>query len=335
MSITYPKSSRAKLTICTVSFCHKRHLELNWNLTEMLNSINQYRWIVVENTPNGEQMILGREDGNVLVLKGAPGENVNNPNEHHAAGLHKALEYVDTRFVLILDPDFYIVRPNWVVDILSYMKANNLSLFGVPWHPKWHTKYRYFPCIHCVFVDLKKIPISTLDFMPDFMPFESASIQRRLRNNFLTAKLRSNVPSVFRNVINLLKFMTIERRQIGWDGDTGAGLYTHFYQKGGHRYECAVPVFRPRSDIQIPIPEGINSKIEKMLPDHLCYIPKQPGYFSRSGFLGGDTITAEWEEFLWQNRLLGFHVRGYPKRKARNIGSEVQRIEQTLDNLIK
>jgi hypothetical protein len=301
----------------------------------MLNRKSQCRWIVVENTPNGGRMILNQEDENVLILKGSPRDNFQTPNEHHASGLNKALEYVNTRFLLISDPDFYIIRPNWIEDVISYMKSNDLSFFGVPWHPKWYRKYRYFPCIHCLFVDLEKVPMSTLDFMPDFVPLGSGSMQGEMRKSSSIVKLRNNVPPIFKHGIKLLKFLTIERRHIGWDGDTGSRFYIRFHQKEGYYYECVIPVFRPRWDLQVPIPWGLNRRIERILPDHLCYIPKRPGYFSKRGFLDDETITSQWEEFLWKDQLFGFHVRGYPKRKDRDMVVEIERIERALEKLMK
>lgn len=335
MSITSEKSSIAELTICTVSFYHQGHLKLNLNLTETLNSRNQCRWIVVENTPNGGRMILDQEVENGLILKGSPRENFQTPNEHHAAGLNKALECVDTRFVLISDPDFYIICPNWIENVLSYMKTNDLSFFGVPWHPKWYMKYRYFPCIHCLFVDLEKVPMSTLDFMPDFVPLRFGSAQRGMERSSFIAELQNNIPPIFRRGIKFLKCLTVERRHIGWDGDTGSRFYVRFHQKDGYHYECVIPVFRPQWDLQVPIPWRLNRRIERILPDCLSYIPKRPGYFSKSGFLDDETMTSQWEEFLWKHQLFGFHVRGYPKRKDRDMDMEIEKIERALENLMK
>ena len=46
------------------------------------------------------------------------------------------------------------------------MDEKNLSLYGTPWHPKWFTKFRYFPCSHCLFVNLTLIDLNLLDFRP-------------------------------------------------------------------------------------------------------------------------------------------------------------------------
>ena len=40
-----------ELTICTVSYHSKPHLELNWKLTKNLNPNAKLNWNIVENTP--------------------------------------------------------------------------------------------------------------------------------------------------------------------------------------------------------------------------------------------------------------------------------------------
>ena len=48
------------------------------------------------------------------------------------------------------------------------MAAWKLAVFGAPWHPRWVYKNRYFPCVHCMFVDLDRVSIDALDFEPDY-----------------------------------------------------------------------------------------------------------------------------------------------------------------------
>ena len=48
------------------------------------------------------------------------------------------------------------------------MKAMGLAVFGAPGPPRWAYKNRYFPCVHCMFVDLEQVSIDRLDFEPDY-----------------------------------------------------------------------------------------------------------------------------------------------------------------------
>ena len=73
---------------------------------------------------------------------------------------------VTTRFLLILDPDFFIVRRDWIADCLAHMQAHELSFFGAAHHPRRPTKFRYFPSVMCTFVDLSRVDRHDLDFNP-------------------------------------------------------------------------------------------------------------------------------------------------------------------------
>ena len=48
------------------------------------------------------------------------------------------------------------------------MARRQLGVFGAPWHPRWIYKHRYFPCVHCMFVDRERVPLDWLDFRPDY-----------------------------------------------------------------------------------------------------------------------------------------------------------------------
>ena len=64
---------------------------------------------------------------------------------HHAFNLEMALSKVKTRFAILLDPDLYLVRPNWILELITRMKLEQLAVFGVPWNPRYFQKYRILP----------------------------------------------------------------------------------------------------------------------------------------------------------------------------------------------
>jgi hypothetical protein len=87
----------------------------------------------------------------------------------HAAALNRFIheQNFKTRHLVILDPDFFIIKENWIADVCKHIETNKLWFFGATWHPKWITKYRYFPCIHCMFIDTNNIKCQELDFTPN------------------------------------------------------------------------------------------------------------------------------------------------------------------------
>ena len=81
--------------------------------------------------------------------------------------MNRTLPHIATRFALFCDPDFYIVHENWIHAVIQHMTERGIGILGVPWHPRWTHKVRYFPCVRCMFVDLELVPVETLDFTPD------------------------------------------------------------------------------------------------------------------------------------------------------------------------
>lgn len=302
--------SNDELTICSVSFHSQAFLALNVELVARLNPDSRWRWVIADNS--GELARTNAlNDARCVILKGDAGDPSKpswcRGSYQHARALNQTIGQIKTRWALFLDPDFFIVRPGWVNEVLAHMTAKKLGFFGVPWHPKWVIKVRYFPCVHCLFVDMNKVPKADLDFMPQ---------------------------------LNLERGPTKEvkdRLVIGSSRDTGFLLYQRYGRGGKLRHEAATPVFRPRSEFLGPARALLrrNRLAEKLLPDRLCYVPKRPNAFTEVGFreLGYvDTTAHHWEEFVWQGRPWGFHVRGFMQAE-RDKDDELRALKQAIHSL--
>ena len=89
-------------------------------------------------------------------------------------------------------------------------------------------------------------------------------------------------------------------------------------------------MFRPqRGDFQF--------RIERLLPDRWCLVPKRPGYFSETGFRDRGLADLEgrgWEEFLWRGEPFGFHVRSQPKLKRKeSLSNHLRDVREVLRDL--
>lgn len=320
-----------EITICSVYYSSKtaRQLEKNYEMTRALNPGTNIMWLVGDNSPREHperirqgifSVVDGARDGEASASR-ARG------SLQHALALKKLFPLVKTRFLLILDPDFYAVRKNWIVDVIEYMKASRLAFFGSVWHPRYYAKYRYFPTVHCFFVDLEKVPIAEIDFAP--MPEDSPKTKKGI--------IAMRTPRILKRFILILTFQN--RKFIGDSRDTGYGMYKRFFGKKDIRYECLQPVFCPWRDrdwfarvLYIP-----NLMIEFFLPDRLCFTPQKRGYYSRVSFheRGFPDVAGQgWEEYLWQDKPFGVHVRGTKYRGGNNgIALEVDRIlDRFLNN---
>ncbi len=310
--------SHPELTICTVSYESTEWLRLNLELVRRLNPDSGFRWLVAENSLADSTTRLGSDEPGFEVIEGAAHETkpYGSASYHHAAGLNIITRLVSTRYLLILDPDFFILRKNWIQDIIAHMRSGNVAILGAPWHPKRASKFRYFPCAHCTFIDLHKIPKETLDFAPDYENnpgLMNATMRRHSRINSLTARLTF-----------------AKRRRIGSARDTGWRLFRRHSNDPSLKIECFQPVFQPRARRRF---------VDNFFPDHLSLTPKRRGYFSETGFTTyglPDLQSNGWEEFLWNNAPLGFHVRCHPIRNMKSdqpISNHYKAVKTLLDQI--
>ena len=243
---------------------------------------------------------------------------------HHAESLGLALEGADTRFVIIMDPDFYVIRRGWIGDILGHMKDRDLALFGAPWSPRWRQKVRYVAAPHLMVIDREKCPLHRDILAPDLIAggrrFGSA-----LWSEFAAAgpdARRSALVRILRRPIRAIGEDLRQRSEIGSARDTGHGLAQAFAQNPALTMELCQPVFSPGRDGFMPpdvTPLQANRLVESLLPDRLSYIPKRRGYVSRSGFAERglpDFRGLGWEEFLWRDAPFAFHIRGELNRSS-------------------
>jgi hypothetical protein len=157
------------LTICSVSFNAQDYLRLNHKLTLPQDT----RWFVVKNT---------RKEPEITFCESIFGiDNVTDPKMptefpgqagkgsfHHALALNKAIEsgHLNTRFVLFIDPDFYIIPS--LTSCIQHMLEQDLTFFGAPYLLE-HDKIRIqnFPVAFCMFVDTSKVDLRDFDFLPN------------------------------------------------------------------------------------------------------------------------------------------------------------------------
>lgn len=243
---------------------------------------------------------------------------------HHAESLGLALEGADTRFVIVMDPDFYVIRRDWIRDILGHMNDRGLALFGAPWSPRWRQKVRYVAAPHLMVIDREKLPLHREILAPDLIAggrrFGSA-----LWSEFAAAwpgARRTALAQLLRRPIRAIWEDLRQRSEIGSARDTGHGLAQAFAGNPALTMELCQPVFSPGRDGFMPpdvTPLQANRLVESILPDRLSYIPKRRGFVSRSGFAERglpDFRDLGWEEFLWRDAPFAFHIRGELNRPS-------------------
>jgi hypothetical protein len=291
------------LSILSVKFGSSVWLEQNLELIRRLNPDSQYNFFVVNNDSDPNFKPLPE----IQVLPAVPRElHGDKGSYHHAAALNSVLPLIKTRFLLILDPDFYVIQPNWIEAVIDNMKAQNLACFGSVWHPRWTYQYRYFPSVHFMLFDLEKIPLETLDFTPDIgVGWWDKTLSR------------SQIPASLKTIL-----------QIGTYLDTGSRVQRRFQNV---KTECLQAHF----DAEVTSSSfDMLQKISLSLPDRFSIIPKRKNYFTTQSFLRRDSSYAyqhHWEEFFWQNKPFGFHLRLVGRESAFEDQTQLRRLLQIHD----
>ncbi|KKW35732.1 hypothetical protein A2852_01345 [Candidatus Adlerbacteria bacterium RIFCSPHIGHO2_01_FULL_54_23] len=292
---------KSELTVLSVyhSAESKKFLELNYRLTKALNPGVNLSWLIADNTPDdfaGEKLdnaryrVVRHKSMAAFMPELDPAFHPARASYHHASALNILTPLIQTRWALILDADYYIVRKNWATDILAYMDGHNLGIFGSPWHPRWWKKIRYFPAIHSLFLDLDRVPASSLDFLPG----HPSSERRRYFLKILPKRLRNNVAA---------------RLAIGSSRDTAYKLYER-YSKNKKFYECTYPVFKPFEEFST-VSSLARYFFESFFPERFSYLPRS-GTYSKLSFKDRGYFNAMgngWEEFVWKDSPFGFHLR--------------------------
>jgi hypothetical protein len=307
-----------RLTICSVSFGHGRLLSLNAQLGARLNRKFEQRviWRLAENAPVNADDRITAEHGPFVIEPGST-ETSLGASYQHADALNTLVRKTETRFLLVLDPDFYILRPDWVDAIPEYMDKHELGFFGTPWHPRYSRNYRYFPAVHCMFIDLEKVGKQDLDFLPELERIELAGKRAT-------------------GILDRISYLA-NRRRVPWD--TGVRVFERFASAASLPAECTKPVFRldPPHYPDFDAHHWKHRLIEAILPERYCYIPKRRDTYTHSGFSERSWVSSplpdRWEESIWQGRPFGLHVRRSFNAGGRDKQAETVFLEQVLVEL--
>ena len=273
------------LTLVSVKYGSSDWLLENAKLYHALNANQPYEWLVVNNDHDSGFL---EHSNNFRILPGVERTpRADRGSYHHAAALMSALPEVKSRYLLILDQDFFVIRPNWMTELLDHMQHQNLAFFGSTWHPRWSYQYRYFPSVHFMLIDLEKIDLERLNFLPD--------IGGGWWDNLVSNK-RIPFPNFLRRSL-----------QVGLYRDTGFRIQQTFKNS---RFECLIPHFDLEQEVAKL--EPTERFLTRILPEQLNIIPQNPLSFTAQSFLKTSSRFAyeqHWEEFFWQDSPFAFHLR--------------------------
>lgn len=260
-------------------------IERNLELTRHLNPAFEGRWIVVDNSPGGNLALpAGAEILPGVARPRAPDMG----STHHALALHRALAEVRTRYVLLLDHDFYVVRPDWIAQILAHAHARRLSVFGSAWNPRWFYQYRGFPSVHFLLIDLNRIPVGEIDLMPA----AEGDVWWRVVNTSAVP-----LPGWLRDTLKAGRL-----RDIGWHTHRRFAANPHL------RVETLVPHYIPPATLRY----RWERRTAAWLPESWRKYPVHAKDFTERSELRNRlprAYEAGWEELFWRGALFAVHLR--------------------------
>ena len=295
-----------ELTILTVVLeNHYGYIRQQLALIEALNPDTPFKLLVVDNTGPGSPG-LKIDHPRCEIIPGVDSDptlpDAGRGSYHHAAALNMALERVETPWLLVLDPDFFVIYRNWIEEVQDHMRRRSLSLFGVPWHYSWNRKWRYFPCVHFLVVDLGRIGLRELDFTPDLLGAAESS------NSPLHRWMREHAP-ILRN-----RLLLESRRDTGWN------LHRRFRRTNAA--DMALPVVDTRTEFRAParLMTRAGRWLEQRLPRRLSFLPAPGTYLEpdqATGFRYPPIRSLAPERFVWRGAPFAVHLRGNMREDMR------------------
>ena len=304
------------LTLLSVKYGDPVHLRRNAALCRQLNPGAEYAWIVVNNDVDGPFAPDAADEFHVVpgAKRGTHGDR---GSYHHAAGIMAGLRSVQSRYLLVIDHDFYVVRPMWIEQILEHTRSQGLAFFGSVWHPRWSYQPRDFPSVHFMVIDLEQVSLDELDFTPDL----SAD-----RWDALVSSPRTPIPQALRVLL-----------QVGRFRDTGWRVRERYRRSALNTERLQVHWNRTAALETAP---ALHRALEGVLPEALNPYPRTGKELTGQSFLRPVSSLGYgwgWEEFSWQSVPFALHLRGIGRGAVRGVAGaeEAAELERVLAELTR
>lgn len=333
-------------TIISVSFRSRKLLELNYDLVKFLNPGVKLRWIVVQNTPENElHEDLQMDDSRFEVIKGPvitkmEASSIGYGSFHHAKALNLAISYTDADKFLILDPDCFMLLPDWIRLVEKHMDQMHLGFFGAPYHPKKVQNYKEFPSAICMFIN-RKLLEDNHHFFLDFSPDMSHRFYARNYYCALEGTLNCKMGRyfLFGSQEAPLRWADGPLLLQVWLQRKFPQLFPNFYRDTGFRiygyyYNC-IP--HEVLDVVAKDSRKLSTKVfEALLPNYCRTFPRLGKGIIEEASPLTQSLPNFCEEFHWQGQLFALHVgaASYNETIKKNCMSILEHLRSIIPKLI-
>ena len=267
---------------------------LNHIAVGKLNPGSEHRTVLVDNTKGGAD-----ELENVDVITGLGNFPAFGKKESDELGLALmvGLRDVDTRYICIKDPDFFVVYPHWIEAMKEFMEAADVGIITAPPFPHHYNKLNTVTN-NFIFIDTEKFPKAFINFVPS--------------KRDTHAMLRS--PKIRR-----------------WFGPK----ITAYYVKNKH-YDCGDQIeMRAETKIEYltaiynPNISPYRTRIDKFVPKRFRFIN------DRTEYLHTANITIDLEIWVWNAIPFGIHCRKFFQRMAvENYEIPIEELSELVSRFI-
>lgn len=312
-------------TIVTVMM--GEHLSFLEYMVDNFSDAGLTKWYIVNNQPEVDVSSLSASFVEILEGTSNPYPKVTfGAGVHHSEGLKLAISRVKTPWVVIIDPDFFLLDYNTINKIIDVAENENKLLIGTPWFPTWIGKR-----INCIALHFAVAKTSIFHENFEWYPI------KELNQSNLEKKMTLNETSMIRKVskIRIIKFLytlTIRRFKINKLLDTAASLESH-YQTGNSKFLEIGITSKQSKQIIGCLPAKFWIFLERKLPRRISYFPNPTKLIK----LKVPKSLEFAEHFNFNDEVLGFHLRSFGNRlnntKSDDKMSEIREYIQILKGI--
>ena len=270
------QSDPPSLSIVTASFNSRPWIDLSWQCTKTLNTKSNFEWLVIQNTPEvSREKDISTDDDRFRVFEGPhctpeESQNIGWGSFHHAKALSIGYWHAKADVVLVVDPDFFILYPDWISHAIQHIHENEIAFWGAPYPPRRLRAYRNFPMASCMFINRKLLHENyffNMDFSPDCDGQKKSTLAHSVisSNRVLKSLIHKLLgrKTVWANNCShiIIAYLLNKFRHLGVDteGDTGCKIYREFHNKIASdclamdsqvrmsRFETCIDFFLPNS----------------------------------------------------------------------------------------
>ncbi len=217
----------------------------------------------------------------------------------HARALHLAFQTVNDYkgLVIFIDPDFYVVRREWIREI-GIILSSGVTFAGAGYHPKHVTSYKNFPTPFFLCFNTNNVSLDEVDFYPD--PYQREELPGTNSKYSFLHKVTKKISRYLLPITSQVTWRFKESR------DTGFALRNKFANDGYFCFKVAVK----NEDLFIPL--FLRSKIGRYLESSVfgrtsfALMPLKINYTEISE---SAVSNINWDEYIFQGELFAFHVR--------------------------